>query len=206
MTPRQATAVTALASSSGTSDGFVGLLDFLGVSQAITAGQPTNWESRPTAMALATAGQLPVFADDFASLAALSNGSVDFHRTVILPVEAKREVKVFQESAAQVQMVKFRNQKVSLEVESASPSLVVCCQSYSPAWRAYVDGRATRIWRANYAFQAVEVEAGRHTVDLVYRDSTFSAGAVLSFAGVVLWLVIALIPSKPQTPSAHQAI
>jgi len=44
------------------------------------------------------------------------------------------------------------------------------------------------LWRANYAFQAVEVPAGRHEVLLVYRDEAFQAGAAVSLCALLLCL------------------
>jgi uncharacterized membrane protein YfhO len=45
-----------------------------------------------------------------------------------------------------------------------------------------VDGQPVHLWRANYAFQAVEVPAGVHEVKLVYEDRRFYAGAAISLA------------------------
>lgn len=63
--------------------------------------------------------------------------------------------------------------------------MLVIAQTYYPAWKACVDGRSTRIWRANYAFQALEVPTGEHHVELRYDDSTFRAGAALSCLGLI---------------------
>ena len=53
-------------------------------------------------------------------------------------------------------------------------------------WKARVDGKAVPLWRANYAFQAVEVPAGRHEVTLVYGDKMFWIGTLLAaWAGLV---------------------
>jgi hypothetical protein len=42
-----------------------------------------------------------------------------------------------------------------------------------------------KIWRANYAFQALEVPAGSHQVKLVYEDKRLLAGALLSGLGLL---------------------
>ena len=68
--------------------------------------------------------------------------------------------------------------------------MVFISQGYYHNWRARVDGKAVPLWRANYAFQAVEVPAG-HEVTLVYRDKMFWFGMLLAvWAGLVcvaLW-------------------
>ena len=81
---------------------------------------------------------------------------------------------------------------VVAEVEAKSSALVVVAQSDYPPWHAYVDGKRAAVWRANHAFQAVEVPAGRHEVVLKYEDNAFRAGVAISLAALagcgVAWL------------------
>jgi uncharacterized membrane protein YfhO len=44
--------------------------------------------------------------------------------------------------------------------------------------------------RANHAFQAVEIPAGRHHVSLLYEDKFFRCGAVVSFLSAIAWGVL----------------
>ena len=62
-------------------------------------------------------------------------------------------------------------------------------QAYYHPWHAYVDGKPTRLWRANYAFQALEVPAGNHQIQVVYEDKAFKIGGVILFLpGYFAWL------------------
>ena len=70
-------------------------------------------------------------------------------------------------------------------------------QTYYPAWRAFVDGARTPLWRANHAFQALEVPAGTHRVRLVYVDTRFRLGAVVSAATFLICLVIGFRNERP---------
>jgi len=58
--------------------------------------------------------------------------------------------------------------------------LAELAQGYFPAWRALVDGQPEPVWRANHAFQAVEVPAGTHHVILLYEDRAFGWGLLVS--------------------------
>jgi uncharacterized membrane protein YfhO len=57
---------------------------------------------------------------------------------------------------------------------------VVIVDAYDPGWRAWVDGRETSVLRANVAFRAVAVGAGRHEVELRYRPRALGAGIAVS--------------------------
>jgi hypothetical protein len=184
LTPREVSRVTALPNDHP-ERGFAGLLDFLGVAQTTVPGKGLDWAPRPSAMPLVTAGQKPVFADDRTAFDALSQTNLDLHQMVFLPLAARGSISATQQTAAQVLDARFANQSVSFQTEAPAASLVIISQTYYPAWRAYVDGHPTKIWRANYAFQALEVPAGYHTVKLVYEDTKLLAGAVLSGLGLL---------------------
>jgi len=49
-----------------------------------------------------------------------------------------------------------------------------------------VDGRPSPVLRADGLFRAVQVPAGRHDVDLIYRPAGVVEGAALSLAGVLI--------------------
>jgi hypothetical protein len=218
LTPREINRVAALPYDHPERD-FPQLLDFLGVAQATVPGKTLEWAPRPSALPLVSAGQLPVFADDRAAFDALSRTNLDLRQTVFLPLAARGNISATQQTAAQIRDTTFANQRISFQTEAPAASLVVISQTYYPAWKAYVDGRPTTVWRANYAFQALEVPAGRHQVRMVYQDQKLLAGAALSGVGLLacagLWwlarsrtrpaasLPASVPPSTaPQTPAA----
>jgi hypothetical protein len=172
------------------------LLDFLGVGTMTAPGTLCQWAGRPGAMPLATAGQAPAFTDDAGAFAAFSATNVDFRQTVCLPRDASGKVAAARQADAKVALSEITNQKVVLETEASAVHLVVLSQTWFPEWHAYVDGTETRIWRANCAFQAVEVPAGRHRVELRYEDRKLVAGFGLSGLGLVACLSLMAIPAR----------
>jgi hypothetical protein len=185
LTPRQIFRVTALPYDHP-ERGFPRLLDFLGVSQTTVAGKTFDWAPRPTAMPLVSTGQQPVFADDRTAFDALSQTNIDLRQIVFLPLEARGSITATQQTSARVLQARFASQSVSIQTEAPAASLVVISQTHYPAWRAYVDGQPTKIWRANYAFQALEVPAGQHHIRMVYEDKKLLAGAILSGVGLLV--------------------
>ncbi|MDD5069988.1 MAG: YfhO family protein [Candidatus Omnitrophica bacterium] len=49
-----------------------------------------------------------------------------------------------------------------LLVKSENESYLVWLENYHSGWRAFIDGKETKIFRANYAFSAVRVPPGNH--------------------------------------------
>jgi uncharacterized membrane protein YfhO len=46
------------------------------------------------------------------------------------------------------------------------------------------------LWRANYAFQALEIPSGEHHVELVYVDWNFRIGLLISVIAVGIVVVL----------------
>ena len=184
LTPREVWRVTALPCDHP-EQSFPGLLDFLGVAQTTVPGKTLDWAPRPSAMPLITIGQKPVFADDRTAFDALSQTNLDLRHMVFLPLDARASISATQQTSAQVLDPRFAHRSVSFQTEAPAASLVVISQTHYPAWKAYVDGLPATLWRANYAFQALEVPPGNHQVQLVYKDWKLLAGAVLSGLGLL---------------------
>jgi hypothetical protein len=157
-----------------------GLLQFLGVSHVTTAGTLTDWSAQKSFQPLATAGQKPVFADEAETLGALANPQFDPREQVFLPAAANASIPITNRTDAGIVSQLFESQRAEIVVEAREPSLVVIAQTFYPAWCASIDGTATTLWRANHAFQALVVPAGRHLVTLKYEDRAFRRGAVIS--------------------------
>jgi hypothetical protein len=164
----------------------VGLLDFMGISEI---GNPTNvvaWIQRATWRPLITAGQQPVCLNAEDTLKAIFADTFNPARTVYLPTEAQGMVPANAATGAEIQSLRFLPRRLDFEVRSDAPAMVVAAQTYYPAWHAFVDGKATPLWRANYAFQSLEVPAGQHQVRLIYEDRAFYWGAIISLITLLI--------------------
>jgi len=162
-----------------------GLLEMLGVRRFSPTENPTRWLDFSNACPLVSAGQAPIFAGAEETLPALASREFNPREQVFLLPEFAPWVSVTNRTRATVRATKWTAHSVEAEVESTAPSLVVICQSHYPGWQAEVDGQLVRLLRANHAFQAIEVPAGRHQVRIVYSDHPFLAGAGISLATLV---------------------
>ena len=172
------------------------LEDFLCVSQTIAPGKIFDWMPRATFLPIVTAGQEPIFAEDQTAFSAIGQTNVDFRKVVYLPPEAKSRVTAKREPAARIIGKLFGASKETIQVEVPGPAMVFISQAYYHNWKARVDGKAVPLWRANYAFQAVEVPAGRHEVTLIYRDKMFRIGALLAAWAGLVCAAIWFMPGK----------
>jgi hypothetical protein len=89
-------------------------------------------------------------------------------------------------------VLRYRDQEVTVEVETPVAGHLVLSDSYFPGWEARVDGEQRRIWRANYLVRAVPVSPGAHEVVFSYRPWSWRIGRTVSVASGLLILGLVL--------------
>jgi hypothetical protein len=157
--------------------------DFVGISRIST--NLFEWQPRSSALPLVTAGARPVFLEKRYEIPFLMGREFDPRAVVALPLEARSAITVTNASAVRLVNQSFSSSRLELSVEAPEPAMVVLSQSYYHRWHAYVNEKPVRIWRANHAFQAVQVPAGQSTIKLVYEDSALRWGGVISCLALV---------------------
>lgn len=123
---------------------------------------------------------------------ALRNGSIDLRRTVVLErdLPPPQLVTPAESAPGVARLVRYEDERVVIETAADGPRLLVLTDTDYPGWAATVDGVPAEIHRADYAFRAVFVAAGRHTVEFRYRPLSFRVGAGLSAVGLLVATVI----------------
>lgn len=89
----------------------------------------------------------------------------------------------------------------SLEATVVAPrdGVAVILEPQYPGWRATLDGAPVPLARADYAFMAVPVRAGRHALRLEFRDRMVPLGLAAAAASLAIWLgLLALRRSRPR--------
>ncbi len=83
---------------------------------------------------------------------------------------------------------RLRREEVVLEVNAFAPAYLFVADPYYPGWRAFVDGEAAPIYRANYLFRAVPVQPGIHEVVIRFQPWSVALGGLISLTtgGLVL--------------------
>jgi hypothetical protein len=170
------------------------LQDFLGISHVTSPTNLLDWAERESFMPPISAGQKPLFAHEDETMSALLSGDFEPRQVVYLPAEAEGQVQAGRATNAQVSGSRVAAHRLEAQVETDATTMLVIAQSFYHPWRAFVDGKETRVWRANYAFQDLELPPGRHQVLLVYRDLAFLWGSVVSVVSLLAvagWLILA---------------
>jgi len=85
----------------------------------------------------------------------------------------------------EAKIIKYSPDEIIIKAELDKPGFLFLSDTYYPGWRACVDGREAKIYRANFMFRAVVLEKGRHEVRFVYDPLFFKAGMIISIVALL---------------------
>jgi hypothetical protein len=88
-----------------------------------------------------------------------------------------------------VKITEYGLNKISMIVETSENGFLLLSEVYYPAWKAYIDGKETEIFRTNYSMRSIYLEKGNHKVDFVYESDTFKTGMYITFVSLGLFLI-----------------
>jgi len=91
--------------------------------------------------------------------------------------------------AAKAEFTRYSIHELDLNTTTTGNNLLFFSETYYPVgWKAYIDGKETPIYRANYLFRAVMVPAGVHKVEMKFEPKGFFIGKNLSLAANIVTL------------------
>jgi hypothetical protein len=141
-------------------------------------------------------------ADAAAALRQLVAEDFEPEREIVLPAGPVLQSPAL---ASTVRLLEARPDRVRIDADLSAPGYVVTVDAWDPDWHATLDGRPAPLLRANVAFRAVAVPAGRHTIEEVYRPSGLRAGLSISALALMGWIVLAWASGRtaqaPRAPS-----
>lgn len=150
--------------------------------------QEYKWKAYERKSALSRAflaGKYEVINTDGAIVSRLYAKDFDYRDSLIL--EKDPQFTPSDQSSGSARVVSYEPNRVEIITSSLEPKILFLSDAYYPGWYASVDGKPITIYRADYAFRAVPVEAGSHRVAFWYNPLTFKIGlafSLISFLGL----------------------
>ncbi len=94
---------------------------------------------------------------------------------------------------AKIELTHYANPgNLFYESESAEDGLAVFSEVYYKTWKAFVDGKEVPVLRANYILRAIEVPAGKHTIEFRCQDELLVKMQIVSLVASIL-VVVAIL-------------
>lgn len=92
-----------------------------------------------------------------------------------------KEEKFSPDSAASIRLISYSPNQLEYKYSASVPQLAVFSEIYYPAgWKAYIDGKETPHFRADYILRSMVVPAGEHTITFTFAPESYYAGGWVS--------------------------
>jgi len=114
----------------------------------------------------------------------LLDSNFDLHNTIILE-DKLEEFHETSEDISMVKITKYESSVVDISVDAKQKGFLFLSDTYYPGWKAFIDGKETKIYRAHYSFRSVLVPSGTHTVRFVYDPLSFKIAITISGISLV---------------------
>lgn len=120
----------------------------------------------------------------------------DLAKTIVLeeqPLDKPQKPKN-QRDIGRAEIVRYSPREIDIEITNPSVGFLFLSDNYYPGWKAFIDGKDTKIYRADYTFRAVFVPEGKHRLKFFYDPLSFKVGLKITlFSALVLIVSIVLI-------------
>lgn len=94
------------------------------------------------------------------------------------------------DSTAHVTLLSYEPNELNYEVNSSKGGVVVFSEIYYPGWTAKMDGQDIPIGRADYVLRAVQVPAGKHHIEMVFKPSSITTTETIAWISLALLMLL----------------
>lgn len=116
----------------------------------------------------------------------------EFDPTKTVLVEKMANLSLSKPQGGTAEILSYTPNEITIQSQTTTDSLLFLSDTYYPGWLATIDGKETKIIKANYAFRSVIVPAGNHVVTFRYEPNSFRLGKIITIVSVILAIVIVL--------------
>ena len=106
--------------------------------------------------------------------------SPDFDPRKIVLIEDEIAREEAYDGTYHVEITSWSPNKIELSANLSAPGFLVLSEIWYPAWKAYVDGKKVRVYKANYVLRSVFLPEGSHKIVFNFESGYFKVGAFIT--------------------------
>jgi len=160
----------------------------------------TNLDSLPRVYIVSN---FEILTDQKSILKRLFDETFDYRKKIILEEKPKLHIEETVLSSEKLSIKQYKENVVSITTSTTSNGLLVLSDNYYPGWKAYVDGKETKIYRVNYTFRAIDLPKGEHIVGFKYEPESFQVGLSLSILSAAIIFLLFIFWPKISSYKNH---
>ena len=121
-------------------------------------------------------------------------GKIDLRHHAVADVKFKAQLgeAVVQDTASVVTITSYEPNRLTYDVNSGKGGVLVFSEIYYPEWTATVDGQPVELGRVDYLLRAIQIQPGKHQVELTFFPKSVKTTETIAYVAFVL-LVLTLL-------------
>jgi len=158
-------------------------------------------------------GQTEIVADHDAAWEAVRQEAFDPTTTVILEkenigrfresIDTNEPLALNNQPKATLALLQYDLDRITVGIQTDQAGYLVLADAYYPGWQATINGQPTTLERANFAFRAVYVPAGDHTIQLLFQPFWWQIGLMITAFTILILMVWAIWGWRRSRVSAY---
>lgn len=121
-------------------------------------------------------------------------GKIDLRHQAVADVKFKAQLgeAVEQDTASVVTITSYEPNRLTYDVNSGKGGVLVFSEIYYPEWTATVDGQPVELGRVDYLLRAIQIQPGKHQVELSFFPKSVITTETIAYVAIVL-LILTLL-------------
>ncbi|MBQ9216454.1 MAG: YfhO family protein [Prevotella sp.] len=97
-----------------------------------------------------------------------------------------------QDTASVVTITSYEPNRLTYDVNTGKGGVLVFSEIYYPGWTATVDGQPAELGRVNYILRALNIQPGRHQVELAFFPKTVKTTETIAYVAYVVLILLVI--------------
>ena len=119
-------------------------------------------------------------------------GKLDLRHQAVADVKFKEQLgeAAVQDTASVVTITSYEPNRLTYDVNSGKGGVLVLSEIYYPGWEAKVDGQPVELGRVDYILRALNVQPGKHQVELSFFPKSVNLTETIAYIAYVLLILL----------------
>lgn len=95
------------------------------------------------------------------------------------------------DTLSSIKLISYKPNHLKYVSNNANQGLAVFSEMYyADGWNATIDGKATSHFRSDYVLRAMEIPAGKHTIEFKFEPQVVKTGSTISFISFIMMILL----------------
>ncbi len=95
------------------------------------------------------------------------------------------------DTISSIKLISYKPNHLKYVSNNVNPGLAVFSEMYyADGWNATIDGKATSHFRADYALRAMEIPAGKHTIEFKFEPQVVKTGSTIALISFIMMILL----------------